>query len=183
MTAVWFGRGGVVRVLSPDEQAAATARYHAAREEFGAEVAARERERRAPKPPAPAPMVLIPTQRQRAAGRATVEATAEQMPAACKRLVTVARSHGWMVHVTYAHALMPPKRGGEGWWDNHTVALRARRTADGIAAWGVWSNGKWDAGQVRRAGMVAQLGAREFAALLAEPVLDSRQLANIGSTT
>lgn len=161
----------------------AEARYHADRLAFWDKVAAQERAKREPAPPPPLPVVLIPTQAQREQGRSLIDATDAQQPAACKRLVPVARAAGFVVRVTYAHALMPPLRGGEDWWPKHSVALRAAR--DGVSAWGVWANGKWEAGQVARAGMVAKIGAREFAALLAEPPLrlDSQLPLNIGSTT
>jgi hypothetical protein len=191
VTVVRLTWGGPLVVVSGLSHPEAEARYNAERDAFWDAAAARAKQRAAGKPPAPVAVVLVPTLRQRAAGRSFVEATEAQMPAACKRLVAVARANGWNVLVTYAHALMPPKRGGDDWWDNHTVALRAQRAADGIACWGVWSNGKWDDGQVRRPGVAEQLGARSFATLLgtspivavANASLDNRQLVNIGSTT
>lgn len=123
---------------------------------------------------APRPIVLVPTPAQRAAGVRVVDATAEQVPAAAQRLAAAIAAAGNPLRVTYAHALMPPKRGGEDWWDNHTVAVRTG-LADGSArGWGVWSNGKWDAGQWWVAGaMVRNVGAREFAALAVAVVLDA----------
>jgi hypothetical protein len=186
VTIVRLTWGGPLVVVSGLSHPEAEARYIAERDAFWTHAAAAAVRRAAPKPPPPGPTVLVPTQRQRAAGGTWVEATDEQMPAACKRLVAVARANGWNVLVTYAHALMPPKRGGEDWWDNHTVALRAQRGR--TACWGVWSNGKWDAGQERSDGVIATMGAREFAALLALPEpapqsLDNRQPVDIGSTT
>jgi len=188
VTIVRLTWGGPLVVVSGLRFPEAEARYTAARDAFWDEAAAKAKQRAAPKQPAPVPMVLVPTQRQRAAGMTTVPATAEQQPAACRRLADLARSNGFTVLVTYAHALMPPKRGGEDWWDNHSVALRVHRAADRVQAWGAWANGRWDDGQVRAPGRLESIGARAFAALLGTPPtadqpLDNRQHVNIGSTT
>lgn len=127
-------------------------------------------------PRASVPIVLVPTKAQRAAGVRLVDATQEQMPAAARRLRQQAIEAGWAVRVTYAHALMPPKRGGEDWWDMYSVAVRLEH-ADGRRAWGCWANGKWDSGQAIEPGGVVSVGARELTAYVqrapAPPVLDA----------
>lgn len=192
MTIVRLVWGGPLVLVEGLHNPVAVAAYIAARDEFWERTAAAARQRAMPKPPPPTPVVLIPTQRQRASGVTLVDATAEQQPAACKRLTALARERGFTVRVTYAHAYMPPKRGGEDWWENHSVVLRVGRAADHVQAWGAWSNGKWDAGQIARPGVLTGIGAREFAALLGTSPefavagagsLDNRQSVNIGSTT
>jgi hypothetical protein len=116
----------------------------------------------------PRPLVLVPTAAQRAAGVRLVDAEDSQMPTAARRLRDAIVAAGGSARATYAHALMPPKRGGEDWWDNHSVALRVVH-ADGRRGWGVWSNGKWDSGQWQG----VNVGAREFAALAVPLVLDA----------
>lgn len=117
------------------------------------------------------PVILIPTQRQRDAGRTLIDATEAQQPSACRRLAAVARKAGYAVRVTFSSALVPPGRGGEDWAQTDTVALRFHR-GDGVSGYAVWRDGKWHEGRVSRAGRTAKIGARELPALLAEPVLD-----------
>jgi hypothetical protein len=150
----------------------AAARWRKARDEFWAACARKAREReRAKVKEVLVPIVLVPTPAQRAAGRRLVDARDDQMPAAARRLRDQIVEARLPVRATYAHALMPPKRGGEDWWDNHSVALRVQR-ADGTRGWGCWSNGKWDGGMW--AGRL--VGAREFAALCVAPVVSDVQL-------
>lgn len=163
------------------EREAAAVRWEAERLAFWEACARRAREReRAKVKEALVPVVLVPTRAQRAAGQRLVDARDDQMPSAARLLVKRAAAAGWLVRATYAHALMPPKRGAEDWWDNHTVAVRLQHP-DGRRAWGVWSNGTWDGGQI----MGRNVGARELTALVAPPVsdasLDSQARVLVGS--
>lgn len=142
-------------------RAVAVIAWRKARDEFWTAVAQRAAAReRAKVKETLHPVVLVPTQAQRAAGR-LVDARDDQLPKSVRDLLpTLADA---LVRVTYAHALMPPKRGGEDWWDNHTVAVRVRRI-DGCG-WGCWSNGGWDGGQWASGGVLRTVGADEFACL------------------
>jgi hypothetical protein len=148
---------------------AAAVRWREARDVFWALAARRaEAHRRGEVKEVLVPIVLVPTQAQRAAGQRLVDAREDQMPARARALAKKAREAGWSVRVTYAHALMPPKRGAEDWWDNHSVAVRLAHP-DGRRAWGVWSNGGWDGGQI----MGRNVNAGELAALVAPVVSDA----------
>jgi hypothetical protein len=160
---------------------AATARWREQRDAFWAACARRAREReQARVKEVLVPIVLVPTQAQRAAGQRIVDAREDQIPSAARLLAKRAVAGGWRVRLTYAHALCPPKRGHEDWWDNHTVAVRLEHP-DGRRAWGVWSNGGWDGGQIMGRGV----GARELTALVAPVVsdasLDSQARVLVGS--
>lgn len=156
---------------------AAAVRWQAERDAFWAACAQRAREReRAKVKEALVPVVLVPTAAQRAAGVRLVDARDDQMPARARALAKKAREAGWTVRVTYAHALCPPKRGAEDWWDNHTVAVRLAHP-DGRRAWGVWSNGGWDGGQI----MGRNCGATELGALVSDVQLDSQARQLVGS--
>lgn len=162
-------------------RAVALVGWRKARDEFWAKCAARAREKeRAKVKEVLVPIVLVPTQAQRARGQRLVDATEDQMPSGARNLAKKAQANGWAVRVTYAHALCPPKRGGEDWWDDHTVAVRLEHP-DGRRAWGVWSNGGWDGGQI----MGRTAGARELTALVAPVVsdvqLDSQARVLVGS--
>lgn len=158
------------------QRAAAIAAYNAQRDAFWAAVAERAAARRRVEP-APVPIVLVPTAAQRAAGQRLVDARDDQIPRGAKTLVKAAQAAGWLVRVTYAHALMPPKRGTEDWWDAHTVAVRLAHP-DGRRAWGCWSNGTWDGGQVRG----RNIGARELTAYVSDASLDSQVRQLVGSS-
>lgn len=157
------------------EQAAA--RWEAQRLEFWTAVAERTAAReRAKVKEVLHPVVLVPTQAQRAAG-VVVLARDDQVPARARSLIQKAQARGWTVLVTYAHAYMPPKRGAEDWWDNHTVAVRLTHP-DGRRAWGVWSNGGWDGGQV----MGRNVNATELAAtIVGDASLDNQSRQLVGS--
>lgn len=157
------------------QRAQAQARYDAEREAFWAACADRAAARRRVAPPL-VPVVLVPTAAQRAAGRNLVDATEEQIPRGARALMKAAAAAGWTVRATYAHALMPPKRGTEDWWDAHTVAVRLAHP-DGRRAWGCWSNGTWDGGQVRG----RNIGARELTAYVSDASLDSQVRQLVGS--
>lgn len=109
------------------------------------------------------PVVLVPTQQQRDAGIRLVDARPDQMPKVVRQLFPAVAATGAACRVTYSHALMPPKRGGEDWWDGHSVVLRFSR-ADGSAGWGCWVNGRWEGGQWRDGpqSMPRDVGAEEF---------------------
>lgn len=159
---------------------AAAVVWRAERDAFWEACARRAREReRAKVREVPVPIVLVPTPAQRAAGKRIVDARDDQMPAAARRLRDQLTEARILCRATYAHALMPPKRGADDWWDNYSVALRVQR-ADGTRGWGCWSNGKWDAGMW--AGRL--VGAREFAALcvgVSDVQLDSQVRQLVGS--
>jgi hypothetical protein len=54
------------------------------------------------------------------------------------------------------------------------VAVRLQHGRDGRRAWGVWSNGAWDGGQVYVPGaMVRIVGARELTAFVVPVVVDA----------
>lgn len=156
------------------QRAEALARWTAERDAFWAAAARRaEAARRGKIKEVLTPIVLVPTPAQRAAGQRIVDARDDQVPAAARLLAKRAIAGGWAVRVTYAHALMPPKRGSEDWWDNHSVAVRLGHP-DGRRAWGCWSNGGWDGGQWWTPGtMVRNVGARELATLVAPAVSDA----------
>lgn len=156
----------------------AVAAWRAERDAFWAKCAATAAAReRAKVKEVLVPIVLVPTAAQRAAGQSLVDARDDQIPRSARALMKAAAHSGWRVRVTYAHALMPPKRGAEDWWDNHTVAVRLRHGRDGRRAWGVWSNGGWDGGQI----MGRSVGARELAALVSDVQLDSQARQLVGS--
>lgn len=160
------------------QRTAAIAAYNAQRDAFWAAVAERAAARaRAAVKEVLLPVVLVPTAAQRAAGQNLVDARDDQIPRAARSLMKAAAHGGWLVRATYAHALMPPKRGADDWWDAHNVAVRLRHGRDGRRAWGCWVNGGWDGGQI----MGRNVGARELAALVSEVQLDSQARQLVGS--
>lgn len=123
--------------------------------------ARREREAAAARVYVPQPIVLVPTPAMLAAGQRIVDARADQIPRTCAALVAKVATTGRAYRVTYAHALMPPKRGQQDWADSHSVCLRL----PGFG-FGGWVNGQWDGGVVRPpGGLLRAVGSAEFAAL------------------
>lgn len=77
-------------------------------------------------------------------------ATAEETPRGAKALRKFAELHGWKADVRYARGTRdgrPPRVVG-------TVSVRLRR--DGVRAWAVWADGKFDAAQIWYPGGVPQ---------------------------
>lgn len=160
-------------------RAVAVIAWRKARDEFWAKCAAAAAAReRAKVKEVLVPIVLVPTPAQRAAGQRLVDARDDQIPRGAKALMKAAQAAGWLVRVTYVHALMPPKRGAEDWWDVHNVAVRLAHP-DGRRAWGCWVNGGWDGGQAGG----RNVGARELGTFVSEPSLDSQVRQTVGSAT
>lgn len=121
----------------------------------------RERELAAARVYVPQPIVLVPTPAMLAAGQRIVDATPAQIPRTCAALAAKLTAAGRAHRTTYAHALMPPRRGQKDWDDAHSVCLRL----PGFG-FGAWVNGTWSGGVVRLAdGLLRKVGADEFAAL------------------
>jgi hypothetical protein len=119
--------------------------------------------------PAPRPVILVPTPAQLARGQRVIEATDEQCPAALLRLREAALTAGWAVRTGYSHALHPPKRGGEDWYERHHVTLRIAHEGRGQRGYGAWADGAWDGAVVLP--FTRPLGAAQFAEVIAAGVL------------
>lgn len=93
------------------------------------------------------PVVLVPTPAQLARGQRLVDAAPTQCPNSALIMRTAAERAGWTTRLTYSHALMPPKRGNEDWWEQQTIALRVQHDERALRGYAVWANGLWDGAQ------------------------------------
>lgn len=106
-----------------------------------------------------APVVLVPTPAQLARGQRLIDATASQCPSSALIMRSAAEREGWATRVTYSHALMPPKLGGEDWRERHSIALRVEHRARRLRGYAIWENGLWVGAQV---GALVETGAMDL---------------------